>query len=914
MGIRRADRNPDVRGTDAPAARRPRPRGVGVSARLLGTIALPLVLLAAFVGNATVDRHRSARTAKEVAHSTAVLEQLVHLRSALFSERLADEIFVPARRPPEDLLEGTAFGRELVRHPEHLLERTERALAAVDPEHRPFTVADLEHMREQPLGRMGPGGRGDTRLDDLDGAVIDAVATQLGEVRSKSIRLGNADLISEATILERAVAVPEPGGALIGALADLWASDPSARLAKQSRVAEAAARLDVLSSLMSASLTGASGQVQEVWEAVATPPNGVTTAVGKAISGELTAPSRPANQPVWIGLSLLDAIDWLVQIDEVPTAAADLVRDASTHVADEAWTAERQAVALALVALFGSVALAVLFGRSIAAPVRRFGERAATIGSGRLDGEALPLDGPPEIVGASKAFNDMVENLKLLEQKSRALAELDFQHPALRAPLPGMLGASLERSIEVLSDSIEEREQLQRRLGFEATHDPLTRLSNRAALISSLRRMLGDHGRGRSVAVIFIDLDGFKRVNDRHGHAVGDELLQTVGARMQAQIPAGGVLARLGGDEFVCALPSVDDRAEAVELARRLVTAAAESVPVDGRRLRVGASAGVAVAAAGGEDDDPLEVLRKADLAVYTAKTGAGTGNVAVYDDALDLRLAEEDDVAAALRLALEPGSGELRMSYQPIVDSTSGDLHGFESLLRWDRPGHGAVPPDFFIPIAEKSGLVLELDHWVLRTVLEQSARWFADPWFADLVVSVNVSGRSLLDPTFVDRVVEALDASGVDPHRFTVEVTETAIVTDMDLAAAQLAEIRRLGVRVAIDDFGTGYTSIAHLRALPLDTIKIDSSFVHRLTEDANLVFVQMINELAHQLMIPTVAEGVETPEQLEHLRSVGCDRLQGYLFSPPLEADAVEGWVGSLVNGPAGLRIDEPARTRR
>jgi diguanylate cyclase (GGDEF)-like protein len=758
---------------------------------------------------------------------------------------------------------------------------------------------------------MDPAGRGDTRLDSLDAAVVAAVTGQLRVVRANSVRLGSSALIAEATMLERAVAVPEPAGELIGALADLWASDPSARRAKQSRVAAASARLDAASALMTASLTSESGRVADAWASAAQPPNGVVTAIGKGVSGELTDLSRPASQPVWIGLSLLDAIDWLVQIDEVPNAAADLVRHASNQAAAEAWRAEREAVALALLALAASVTLAVLFGRSIAGPVRRFGERATLVGSGRLDGEALPLDGPPEIIGASQAFNEMVENLKLLEQKSRALAELDFAHPALSAPLPGLLGASLERSIEVLSDSIEEREQLQRRLGFEATHDPLTRLGNRAALISSLRRMLGDAPRlGRSVAVVFIDLDGFKRVNDRHGHAVGDELLQTVGARMQAQIPSGGVLARLGGDEFVCALPGVADRADVVAVARRMVTAAAESVPIGGRRLRVGASAGVAVTPADDGEDDPLELLRKADLAVYSAKTGAGTGNVAVYDDALDLRLAEEDDVAAALRVALEPGAGELRMTYQPIVDSTTGRLFGFESLLRWERPGQGAVSPELFIPIAEKSGIVVDLDHWVMRTVLDQAARWFADPAFADLEVSVNVSGRSLLDPTFVDRVIEALDLSGLDPRRFAVEVTETAIVTDMDLAAAQLAEIRRLGVRVAIDDFGTGYTSIAHLRALPVDTIKIDSSFVHRLTEDANLVFVQMINQLAHQLRIPTVAEGVESVEQLDHLRSVGCDRLQGYLFSPPLEQDVVEGWLRTMAERAPGLPIGQPS----
>jgi diguanylate cyclase (GGDEF)-like protein len=399
--------------------------------------------------------------------------------------------------------------------------------------------------------------------------------------------------------------------------------------------------------------------------------------------------------------------------------------------------------------------------------------------------------------------------------------------------------------------------------------------------------------------VIFIDLDDFKPINDRHGHATGDELLRAVANRMQSRIPVDAMLTRLGGDEFVCALPAVANAGEAVEIARRLVDAVAEPVAIEDRWLHVGASAGVALAPVG-DSERPLELLRKADVAVYTAKAAAPTGHVAVYDDVLDHRLATEDEVVRGLRRALRPGSTELRMAYQPVVDATSGELRSFEALVRWNRAGEGRIGPDEFIPLAEKSGLIVDLDRWVLGQVFEQAARWFADPAFDGVQVSANVSGRTLLDPSFVDVVVETLERTAVDPHRIVLEVTETAIVTDLDLAAAQLSSVRGHGVRVAIDDFGTGYTSIAHLRALPVDAIKIDSSFVHRLFEDDNVVFVQAINELAHQLRIPTVAEGVETLEQMQILRSVACDRVQGYLFSPPLECGLVPGWLRSFDAG--------------
>ena len=232
-------------------------------------------------------------------------------------------------------------------------------------------------------------------------------------------------------------------------------------------------------------------------------------------------------------------------------------------------------------------------------------------------------------------------------------------------------------------------------------------------------------------------------------------------------------------------------------------------------------------------------------------------------------------------------------MVFQPILGATDGELHGIESLVRWDRPHHGRVPPDAFVPIAERSSLIVELDRWVLCAVLRQVAEWSTSEELRGVPVSVNVSGRTLLDPGFVDHVVESLRAAEVPPELLKVEVTVTAIVTDLELAAAQLRQLRALGVRVVIDDFGTGYTSVAHLRSMPVDELKIDGSFVRRLPDEENRVLIQMIQQLAHHLAIPTVAEGVETVEQLRLVRELGCDVVQGYLISPPLEPEALKPW---------------------
>ncbi len=268
----------------------------------------------------------------------------------------------------------------------------------------------------------------------------------------------------------------------------------------------------------------------------------------------------------------------------------------------------------------------------------------------------------------------------------------------------------------------------------------------------------------------------------------------------------------------------------------------------------------------------------------------------------------DQEDIEEGLAEALHR-PGELSLVYQPVLDSLTGDPVGVEALVRWDRPERGAVSPAVFVPIAERSGLVVDLDLWVLETALVQLRDWSTRPLTSRLGLAVNVSGRSLLDPGFVEQFCAVLGEAAVDPHRLTIEVTETALVTDLDLAASQLEQLRSLGVRVAIDDFGTGYTSVAHLRALPVDEIKIDSSFVHGLPDRESYILIQMINELAHRLDVPTVAEGVETADQVDALREIGCDCLQGFLFARPMPAADLLSWMASSRRTPAAVTAAAP-----
>jgi diguanylate cyclase (GGDEF)-like protein len=535
-----------------------------------------------------------------------------------------------------------------------------------------------------------------------------------------------------------------------------------------------------------------------------------------------------------------------------------------------------------LVALFG-----MRVSRTIRRPLRDLAENAHAITDGRLDVHEVSPRGPREIRVVIRAFNELVSNLRLLEAKSLALAGLDLSSPALAAPLPGRLGGAIDASVKALATSVAERDQLGRQLAFDATHDTLTGLPNRAAATNALEQALPRARRtGTAVSVLFIDLDGFKRVNDTHGHQVGDQLLKVVSARMQQVAREGDVLARLGGDEFVIIAEATDPEG-AVALGQRIIAALDTPMDLSGLRLAVGTSVGIAVAL--DANDTAADVLRQADLALYRAKD-SGRGRVALFDAHLQSELDERNDVEAALQATLDRGGDELELHYQPVIESGSGRLTGVEALVRWNRPGHGQLAPYSFIPIAELSNLIIQLDAWVLQRATTQAVEWQRRPGLEEFTVAVNISGRHLLSGQLVENVRQALVASSFPASRLVLEVTETVLITDLPTVAAYLEALRAAGIRIAIDDFGTGFTSLAALRALPVDVIKVDRSFVEAIDQAATRSLVDMVTQLGHELGVTIIAEGIETMAQRATLHEIGADQLQGFLISRPITAAAL------------------------
>ncbi|HEX2740856.1 MAG TPA: EAL domain-containing protein, partial [Rubrobacter sp.] len=419
------------------------------------------------------------------------------------------------------------------------------------------------------------------------------------------------------------------------------------------------------------------------------------------------------------------------------------------------------------------------------------------------------------------------------------------------------------------------------RLAHQAFHDSLTGLANRNLLMDRLEHAQARVRRRTEVlAVLFMDLDDFKVINDSLGHAVGDRLLVAVAERLEACVRPQDTISRLGGDEFVALLEDLGDESDAVRVAQRIIEELQIPFTVDGNKLHTSISVGIAFSSAPAGD-----LLRAADTAMYRAKEN-GKGRYEVCEQDMHhralLRLQLENDLRAAL------DRGELAVHYQPEVDPRTGQVEGVEALLRWRHPERGMIPPLEFLPLAEQTGLIVSIGEWVLREACMQARTW-QETNKAPLFVSVNLSVQQLKN---IDFVADVLAETGLARPDLVLEITEDAVMEDAGYAIGALEELRRMGVKLAIDDFGTGRSSLAYLKRLPVDYLKIDRSFIERLGEDSKGVeIVSGTLALARALNLRTIAEGVETPAQLEWLREMGCDLAQGNLFTQPLDADAAQ-----------------------
>jgi diguanylate cyclase (GGDEF)-like protein len=568
--------------------------------------------------------------------------------------------------------------------------------------------------------------------------------------------------------------------------------------------------------------------------------------------------------------------------------ATPLFRDLSVSVSAsvnklETLSQKRGQRDLLLATSAGAVALlwVTVISYSLIRPLRKLTKRAAHIRDGEFNDAPIGPIGPREISVLALTFDQLSHNLQLVARQTEALGAGRLQDDALRQPLPGSFGASMQRSIEQSMAMTE-------RLAHQARRDAMTGLPNRVAALERLQEAIDRTARsGKTVTLLFCDLDGFKVVNDTYGHAVGDQVLKEVANRLLGQSRDAEMVARLGGDEFVVIAEGIDNPSDAAAFGQRLIDAVEHPIQMEDARFHLSCSVGVTLSDV---DATPTLLLSQADFAVYEAKR-SGKAQVMCFDSSMQAAVDDRFALESELREAL--AEGQLELHIQPIVGADSLTIESAEALLRWSRPGHGLVAPGDFIGVAEESWLIVDIGKFVINEACRLLSTWQAAG--IEIPLAVNVAGRHLVDGDLVGDVQRALKTHNTPARLLTIELTESQLVADLPRGAAVLTTLRAIGVRVALDDFGAGYSSLTYLRQLPIDTMKIDRSFVAELPSNSQSgSIVASLQQLAQSLHLEVVAEGVETAEQARFLSDLGCTRLQGYHFARPMPAADFGAWV--------------------
>ncbi|MBW4553488.1 MAG: EAL domain-containing protein [Aphanocapsa sp. GSE-SYN-MK-11-07L] len=557
-------------------------------------------------------------------------------------------------------------------------------------------------------------------------------------------------------------------------------------------------------------------------------------------------------------------LDWLVVVT-VPESDFMAQIDANTH----------QTVVLC----FGALAIATLFGiltaRWVTRPITALNQAAQAVATGNLNQQVA--DSP--------------------------IQEMDA------------VGQSFNRMASQLHESFSQLE-------YTASHDTLTGLLNRAGfqhkLTEVMNKQIGASRRSSDLfAVLFLDLDFFKLVNDSLGHFVGDLLLIEVSQRLQSCLRAQDTLARLGGDEFVVLLEPIEHPSYATQIAERIIDELKKPFLLNDKTAFISTSIGIVLGTA--QINDPDSMLRNADIALYRAKAN-GKAVYEVFDDQMHTEVLQRLQLETELRQILDQCQGlshnfaaqledergkdssdpslALSVHYQPVVDTHTLEMRGLEALLRWNHPTLGMISPDKFIPIAEETGLIVPLGYWVLRQACQQMVQWQQQfPQTQSVQISVNLSPRQFLQPDLDQQIAKILQETGLIPASLKLEITESLLISDRPSMQTRLNQLKALGVKISLDDFGTGYSALSYLQHFPLDTLKIDRSFIHQMTTDAkSMAVVESITTLAHNLGLNVVAEGVETQTQLDYLRQIAqCEQIQGFLIAPAQSADVITEWMG-------------------
>ena len=855
---------------------------------LVGLACVPTIGLVGVSARIAADRADAAAHARSVAASTAELRVLVGLRFAVTREAFPLQALpaIAVYGIDEDLAQRL-LGMDLRSLALVAIADVDRLVQQVDDAAIVDDVVGLRPLREQALAgsadlaRLGPEY---SAVERHLGAAIDRAVARL---RMGAAGSGSRELARQLLVLADVLEAQRAGQSSLSGLASLVVPDvgprrPPSQLATDWGSFQRAALAVDASDL---------GRVQRAWEDFRASAD--TLLFESAVQRTLDA--------TYAGTGVADAVD-LEELASVFAAGlrrsealrrigervADQVQEEVRAIAEASEAAHRRTVAAAAAVVIVSLGAAIGVAVVIVRPLRRLARAATAVRDGALDVPHPPPSVLREVAVVSAAFDEMLANLRAVEVQAGALAAGRLDADVLQHPVPGRLGDAVQASVAQLSSSLVERDRLQRRLAHEASHDALTGLPNRAAAVVALEEAVAS---GRRTAVLFIDLDEFKRANDTHGHIVGDAVLRGVASTLLAQVRRGDRVARLGGDEFLV-VADVTEVGEAVGLGERIVDAVSEPMVVEGVPVSIGASVGIAVS---DERSTALDLLRDADVAVYEAKR-AGKRRVEVLGEDLRRVMADRADLERNLQTAVRART--LDLHYQPVValGGAPAPIERVEALVRWPLEDGRTLAASAFVRDAEAAGLAIALGTAVLDRAIVQLVEWDEAPGhpLGGVTMAVNLSRAELFHPDLPANLAAALEQHGVAPARLTLEVAEATLVRDLAAAAEPLAALRALGCQVAVDDFGLGTTAMGVLQ-LPIDVLKLDRTLVSDLHQPRQRTLAELVVDAAHGLGITVVAEGVESGEQAAMLAACGCDDAQGYWFAEPMPAGDLTLWAG-------------------
>ncbi len=847
----------------------------GLRNRMVLTALIPIVMIAVTTTGRTITRAHELQSAQSAAQSAGRLIETLDALAAVGAERV----------PTQALQGAEAYG---------ISPALAGLLIGFDPEKRmlelrPQTDAAMQSPRyAQVLQRL----RG-LRAETDSGTTLQEVDTEWDDMMGELHQIRLADLTAlRATMaethqlesqLEVVLAANEMSTSfsdVIGAVFEIRSGNTEQRAVRRFIAVQHANGTRAQAQVLEASR----GQTKRQVEAMLT--DDVVKRATLSIDELLANPTRPLINDLTASAAQFTALirrgDHATRIT---LAASSELRDEAERSSEDAKQSLLDSIFLALATIAASIGGALWSARSILRPLSALALRAKAVAEGHLESDSLPETGPSEIALVTRAFNHLSSNLETLDQQVVALAEGNLDAPVLREDLPGDIGVSINRTIRLLSHSVQIRDQMEERLAHEASHDPLTGLPNRHAIMRSIEGALRRSVRSStSMGCLFIDLDGFKRANDFYGHKFGDDLLIMASERLLTLGRNVLDVGRLGGDEFLVVLDDLPNFDRALETAHRIIELLSDPFILDNRVCQIGASVGVALS---DNHSTASSIVRDADMAVYRAKQRGG-GTVEVFDAALRAEMHHRSDIESAFQQALV--GDELWIAYQPIVEQgdSGTSLAGLEALIRWDRPGHGPVSPADFVPLLEKGPYVIELSRYVLRRALRELPQLRTQLGAPQLSVNINLSVRDLALDGLVDEVISEVEKAGLEPNSLVIEITETALLSEVAIATEHLKQLRKAGVRIALDDFGTGFTSISQLSLLPIDILKIDRSFTSLVTDPVQRPIVEMMIGVGRTLGLTVVAEGVETAEESAALVALGCSRQQGWLHGRPHAPD--------------------------